>query len=34
MDDLHQTDFREMRLQLKGDFDIAYYAIVSTGLAA
>ena len=34
MDDLHQTDFREMRLQLKGDFDIAYYAIVGTGLAA
>ena len=34
MDDLHLTDFREMRLQLKGDFDIAYYAIVSTGLAA
>ena len=23
--DLHLTDFREMRLKLKGDFYIAYY---------
>ena len=26
MDDLHLTDFREMRLKSKGDFDMAYSA--------
>ena len=28
MDDLHLSDFREMRLKSKGDFDIAYSAVM------
>ena len=32
--DLHPTDFREMRLKLKGDFYIAYYAVMGTDLDA
>ena len=32
--DLHLTDFREMRLKLKGDFYIAYYAVMGTDLNA
>ena len=34
MDDLHPSDFREMRLKSKGDFDIKYYAVMGTSLAA
>ena len=32
MDDLHPSDFREMRSKSKGDFDIAYSAVMGTGL--
>ena len=32
MDDLHLSDFREMRLKSKGDFDIAYSAVMGIGL--
>ena len=28
MDDLHLSDFREMRLKSKVDFDIAYFAVI------
>ena len=28
MDDLHLSDFREMRLKSKGDFDIAYSEVM------
>ena len=34
MDDLHLSDFREMRLMSKGDFDIAYSAVMGIGLDA
>ena len=34
MDALHLSDFREMRLKSKGDFDIAYSAIMSISLDA
>ena len=34
MDDLHLSDFREMRLKSKGDFDIAYSAVMSISLDA
>ena len=34
MDDLHLSDFREMRLKSKGDFDIAYSAVMGIGLDA
>ena len=34
MDDLHQSDFREMRLKSKGDFDIAYSAVMGISLDA
>ena len=34
MDDLHLSDFREMRLKSKGDFDIAYSAVMGVGLDA
>ena len=34
MDDLHLSDFREMRLKSKGDFDIAYSAVVGVSLDA
>ena len=30
--DLHLSDFQEMRLMSKGDFDIAYSAVMGTGL--
>ena len=29
MDDLHLSEFREMRLKPKGDFDIAFSAVVA-----
>ena len=32
MDDLHLSDFREMRLMSKGDLDIAYSAVMGVGL--
>lgn len=32
MDDLHLSDFRKMRLKSKGDFDIAYSAVMGVGL--
>ena len=32
--DLHLSDFREMRLPLNGDFDIAYSAVMDIGLDA
>ena len=32
MDELHLSDFREMRLKSKGDFDIAYSAVMGMGL--
>ena len=32
MDELHQSDFREIRLESKGDFEIAYYAVMGTRL--
>ena len=31
---LHLSDFREMRLKSKGDFDIAYSAVMGIGLDA
>ena len=31
MDDLHLSDFREMRLKSKEDFDIAYSAVMGIG---
>ena len=34
MDDLHLSDFREMRLKSKGDFDIAYSAVMGISLDA
>ena len=34
MDDLHLSDFREMRLYSKGDFDITYSAVMGIGLDA
>ena len=34
MGDLHLSDFREMRLMSKGDFDIAYSAVMGVGLDA
>ena len=34
MDDLHLSDFREMRLKSKGDFDIAHFAVMGIGLDA
>ena len=34
LDDLHLSDFREMRLKSKGDFDIAYSAVVGVSLDA
>ena len=34
MDALHLSDFREMRLKSKGDFDIAYSAVMGIGLDA
>ena len=34
MDDLHLSDFREMRLNSKGDFDIAYSAVMGISLDA
>ena len=30
MDDLHLSDFREMRLKSKGDSDIAYSAVMAS----
>ena len=32
--DLHLSDFREMRLMSKGDFDNAYSAVMGVGLDA
>ena len=34
MDDLHLSDFREKRLKSKGNFDIAYSAVMGIGLNA
>ena len=34
MDDLHLSDFREMRLKSKGIFDIEYSAVMSIGFDA
>ena len=34
MDDLHLSDFREMRLKSKGDFVIAYSAVMGIGFNA
>ena len=34
MDALNLSDFREMRLKSKGDFDIAYSAVMSISLDA
>ena len=34
MDDLHLSDFREMRLESERDFDIAYSVVMSIGLDA
>ena len=34
MDHLHLSDFREMRLKSKEDFDIAFSAVIDTGLDA
>ena len=34
MDDLHLSDFREMRLKSKGDFGIAYSAVMGNGFDA
>ena len=34
MDDLHLSDFREMRLKSKGDFDIAHSAVMGISLDA
>ena len=32
MDGLHLSDFREMRVMSKGDFDIPYSAVMGVGL--
>ena len=34
IDALHLSDFREMRLMSKGDFDNAYSAVMGVGLDA
>ena len=34
MDDLHLSDFREMRLKSKWDFDIVYSAVMGIGFNA
>ena len=34
MDDLHLSDFREMRVMSKGDFGIVYSAVMGVGLDA
>ena len=34
MNDLHLSDFREMRLKSKGDSDIAYSAVMGISLDA
>ena len=34
MDHLHLSDFREMRLKSKEDFDIAFSTVIDTGLNA
>ena len=34
IDALHLSDFREMRLKSKGDFDIAYSAVMGISLDA
>ena len=34
MDDLHQSDFKEMRLKSKGDFDTTYSEVMGVGLDA
>ena len=34
MDDLYLSDFREMRLKSKGDFDIAYSTVMGIGFNA
>ena len=34
MDDLHLSYFREMRLKSKGDFDIAYSAVMDNNFDA
>ena len=34
MDDLHLSDFREMRLKSKGDFSIAYSAVMGNDFDA
>ena len=34
MDDLHLSDFREMRLKSKGDLHIAHFAVMGIGLDA
>ena len=34
MDDLHLSDFREMRFKSKGDFYIAYSAVMGIGFDA
>ena len=34
MDHLHLSDFREMRLKSKEDFDIAFSTVIDTGLDA
>ena len=34
MDDLHLSDFVEIRLKSKGDFDIAYSAVMGIGFNA
>ena len=34
MDDLHLSDFREMRFKSKGDFNIAFSAVMGIGFDA
>ena len=34
MNDLHLSDFREMRIKSKGDFYIAYSAVMGIGVDA
>ena len=34
MDDLHLSDFREIRVTSKGDFGIVYSAVMGVGLDA
>ena len=34
IDDLHLSDFREMRFESKGEFDIAYSVVMGIGLDA